>query len=348
MVNPTENNVIKAIKEVRKRFSELRKIFSQEETKKIREKFHKKELVYNILKAKEQKDGLTKKHKQVLQNIEKYFKNFKKDLAKLQKYRYNITYDLYYLFNEDDEEDYYEPAEIKSAFDNSYIQYESRGDRDANLSLAEYLNIIIPYLREMIDNHKERGKWKIQLTMKINFVSVLDNTQFPEMHTKSDNIEIMIDIKTNDIITGLFNSLFKKYQEGLETKMKGSSFTFYNVGLLYYHFYKDGVVVITNAQLHSTKPELRFCANSNPARGVSEIRDGEDLWEWSRLEIKLNIFRRSTIAQKQFINSSSLNRSGSYIDSPDWLKHKKANICPKSNNDECFRYAIIAALNMVK
>ena len=38
-----------------------------------------------------------------------------------------------------------------------------------------------------------------------------------------------------------------------------------------------GVVVITTAQLHSSKPELRFCAGSNPARGVSEIRDGEDL-----------------------------------------------------------------------
>ena len=38
-----------------------------------------------------------------------------------------------------------------------------------------------------------------------------------------------------------------------------------------------GVVVITTAQLHSTKAELRFCAGSNPARGVSEIRDGEDL-----------------------------------------------------------------------
>ena len=37
------------------------------------------------------------------------------------------------------------------------------------------------------------------------------------------------------------------------------------------------VVVITTAQLHSTKPELRFCAGSNPAREVSEIRDGEDL-----------------------------------------------------------------------
>ena len=277
MVNPTKNNVIKTIKEVRKLFRELRNNFSREETKKIREKFHKKEVVYNILKGKEQKDALTKKHKQVLQNIDKYFKNLKKDLTKLQKYRYNITYDLYYLFNEDDEEDYYEPVEIKSAFDNSYIQYESRGDRDANLSLAEYLNIIIPYLREMIDNHKDRGKWKIQLTMKINFVSVLDNTQFQEMHTKSDNIEIMLGIKTTDIIIGLFNSSFKKYQEGLEIKMKRSSFTLYNVGLLYYHLHKDGVVVITTAQLHSIKPELRFCANSNPARIVSEIRDGEDL-----------------------------------------------------------------------
>ena len=35
--------------------------------------------------------------------------------------------------------------------------------------------------------------------------------------------------------------------------------------------------LITTAQLHSTKPELRLCAGSSPARGVSEIRDGEDL-----------------------------------------------------------------------
>ena len=59
-------------------------------------------------------------------------------------------------------------------------------------------------------------------------------------------------------------------------------------------------VAVTTAQLHSTKPELRFCASSNPARSVSEIRNGENLWQWSRLEIRLNPFRRSTIPQKQF------------------------------------------------
>ena len=43
------------------------------------------------------------------------------------------------------------------------------------------------------------------------------------------------------------------------------------------------VVVIITAQLHSTKPELRFCVGSNPACGVSKIHSGEDLWQWSQL-----------------------------------------------------------------
>ena len=38
-----------------------------------------------------------------------------------------------------------------------------------------------------------------------------------------------------------------------------------------------GVLVVTAAQLHLAKPELRFCAVQNPAHGMSEIRDGEDL-----------------------------------------------------------------------
>ena len=38
MVKLTENNVIKAIKEVKKFFNELRNNFSREETKKIRKK----------------------------------------------------------------------------------------------------------------------------------------------------------------------------------------------------------------------------------------------------------------------------------------------------------------------
>ena len=64
-------------------------------------------------------------------------------------------------------------------------------------------------------------------------------------------------------------------------------------------------MVITTTQFDLTKSELRFCTGSNPAHGMSEIRDGEDLWQWSRLEIRLNVFHRSTILQKQFIINSS-------------------------------------------
>ena len=67
---------------------------------------------------------------------------------------------------------------------------------------------------------------------------------------------------------------------------------------------RRGIMFITTAQLYSTKPEFSFCAGSNRARGVLEICDGEDLWQWSRLEIKLNTFRRSIIPEKQFIKNN--------------------------------------------
>ena len=63
----------------------------------------------------------------------------------------------------------------------------------------------------------------------------------------------------------------------------------------------EKIVVITTAQLHWTKPELRFYAGSNLAHNLSEICDGEDLWQWSLLEIRLNNFHRSTVSPKQFI-----------------------------------------------
>ena len=42
----------------------------------------------------------------------------------------------------------------------------------------------------------------------------------------------------------------------------------------------------------------------------------------------------------------NLNRGGSYVDSPDWIKNKKAtiNLINKKDN-KCFQYAVTAALN---
>ena len=117
--------------------------------------------------------------------------------------------------------------------------------------------------------------------MVINFISSKDSDQIRTMHTKSNNIEIMMGSETDEIIEELFESLLHKYQEGLEEKLRGSEFVFHSVDLLYYKIHKI-----------------------------------------------------------------SLNRGGWYIDSPKWLKNKKAKINPKNTDNKCFQYALTVALNI--
>ena len=47
-------------------------------------------------------------------------------------------------------------------------------------------------------------------------------------------------------------------------------------------------------------------------------------------------------------NKTSINRGGSYIDSPKCLKDKKSFINPKNNDNICFQYAVTLALNLDK
>ena len=54
------------------------------------------------------------------------------------------------------------------------------------------------------------GEWKVQLTAGINFISSKDSKEMHTMHTKSDNIEIMMGGKTDDIINELVDSLLQK------------------------------------------------------------------------------------------------------------------------------------------
>ena len=82
-------------------------------------------------------------------------------MSKIKTYQHNITLEIRYLFNEITEEDYNKPIEIKSTFSGNYIEYESKGDNDNNLSLEEYRYTIKPYLRDTIDNHKAHSEWKM-------------------------------------------------------------------------------------------------------------------------------------------------------------------------------------------
>ena len=52
------------------------------------------------------------------------------------------------------------------------------------------------------------------------------------MHTRSDNIEIMIGDDNDDIIEKLFKSFIQKHEEDLQNKMRGSDFEFDGVNFL--------------------------------------------------------------------------------------------------------------------
>ena len=100
------------------------------------------------------------------------------------------------------------------------------------------------------------------------------------MHLKNDNLEIMIYDKADQVIKEQFESLFNRYQIGLETSVRDSDFIFNCVNLLHYKCYE--------------------------------------------------------------IN---LKRVGLYVDSPDWMKNKKATINPINDDDKCFQYVATVTLN---
>ena len=74
--------------------------------------------------------------------------------------------------------------------------------------VTEYLNEIKPYLEEeIINNFKLSDTWKIQLTIPINFISSKDNDEERVIHSKIDNIDIMINDKADEVLEEIFKSL---------------------------------------------------------------------------------------------------------------------------------------------
>ena len=119
------------------------------------------------------------------------------------------------------DKNYYKPKLNKSGYNKNYAQYESKGDKI--LSFKEYLNLIEKYLRELIEEYKLKGEWKVQLTIEVNFISLKSGSdETCIMYTRTDNIEIMFGDDNDDIIEQLFESLLQKYEENLRNKMRGS------------------------------------------------------------------------------------------------------------------------------
>ena len=227
------------IEKIGKEFNESRHKFSKSKINEIRRNLYDTENEKSLFESR-------------INEIERNLTELEENLSKTKKYydyddiEYRGIRNVKDLFDLSIDEDYYKPIITKGAFNNNYVQYESKGDKGKNLSIKKYFKMIRPYLSDIINDHKTQGKWrihsgnkiieqktqsewKIQLTMAINFISSKDSDEIRTMYTKSNNMEIMMGSETDKIIEELFKSFLQKYQERIEESMRGSEFVYDSV-----------------------------------------------------------------------------------------------------------------------
>ena len=103
----------------------------------------------------------------------------------------------------------YEPILIKTGFDGNYLEYRSEGNN--LLRFEEYINLIKPYLNDLIKNKKDEGEWKLQLSAEISFVSQKpgsDETRV--MYTRSICEDFMSGSETEEVAEKLYYIIITK------------------------------------------------------------------------------------------------------------------------------------------
>ena len=227
-----QRNIKREIKAIKKLLKNNSDSPSRREIDEIRRKLYKKQIIYDFLRT---KPNLNDDERRVFKRIPRYLKKLGTNLSKRGDYQKNYLYGIDRLFDEDI---YYKPFEVKSAFNGNYVLYESNGDEIRSLSVLEYLSKIRPYLYDLIEEYSQNSSWKIQIVAKLSFISLTDSNVRQTLYSKSDNVNILHAVDTIGVINELFDTFLKRYQDGLETKMTGSSYFFEKVDLLEYHFHK--------------------------------------------------------------------------------------------------------------
>ena len=231
----------KKLEEIRNKFYELRHNFSKKEVDKCRKAFYDIKN-YRHLSTSEMEEA-RKSFVELRTSLR--FKKFHGDIDSVD-YDDLDNYDDIYDFADDDayrkigsfrrlfkefDRDYYKPIRIDDGFGwrrNNYIEYTSRGDRYKNFSPERYLDMIRPYLRDLInyhnptaklnnDNCAERGEWKVQLVIQNNCISVKNFEDIRTINSTSKPVEIFMGSDKKDVIDRLFDTTLGRFQQAIKT-----------------------------------------------------------------------------------------------------------------------------------
>ena len=137
------------------------------------------------------------------------------------KSKYTRT-DYYNLFADDTQ---YKPALIENT--SNHKHYESKVFKEKNLSVKQCLLMIVPHISAFINGHKdETEEWKIQLTMRINFVNPRIAPLSLFSYANSDNEEIKSGAETNEIVYKLCASFLEDCYRKEKAFMEESNLRF--------------------------------------------------------------------------------------------------------------------------
>ena len=93
-------------------------------------------------------------------------------------------------------------------------------------------------MRDIIIDLQSSDTWKIHLIIAINFISSKDTEEERVMHSTSVNIKFTPYNNESEVVNELFDLLRLKYQDNLNTSMRGSDFIFDSVQPMYYKCHK--------------------------------------------------------------------------------------------------------------
>ena len=150
--------------------------------------------------------------------------------------------DCYNLFKDLDEDDdhYYNPVLTIKAHRDILKCYECNADQNKKLSVKQYLLMIMPYLFDSMNNHKDEiDEWSIHLDMRIYFAKPIDDMWLHGHNIKSNVEEIRSDSETNKIVTMLLKSFMNNYHEKKEILRKEENLVFDCIVSFSYNIYRN-------------------------------------------------------------------------------------------------------------
>ena len=208
---------------------------------------------------------------------------------------------------------------------NNYIKYICEGDKDEKLSSGEYLNMIRPDLRDLVNRHKPIERLIIIIIIILMIIIINNNTNNNNTDDNNNN-KNNSNNNNNNTDRGEWKIMLRMYIKCISTKSFDETQTMHPKSKQAEFYMGSDTENVINTLFNTLLQNFQHKETSNE-RGSKFIPDSVKLLEYE-------------------LHKIDIIRAGSYIVSPDWIASKKATINLKNEKDnKCFQWSIIAGLN---